>query len=140
MAMGADGTFAASLDSKLRPDQNTGTLDIRVQAGDDELELPRVTLVPRLDVSRIEAHVTPPPYAKAAVTAVNLVERPATMAVGSKVDLRIEFNKPLATNQAVRIVPSKAEQKAPAMQWSREGNGGNIAIGQFQAGESMRFT
>ena len=106
MSLGADGTFAAALDAKLRPDQNTGTLDVRVAAGDDEVELPKVTLVPRLDVSRIEAHVTPPPYAGPAVTAVNLAERPATMAVGSQVDLKIEFNKPLAAASPVLIVPS----------------------------------
>ena len=139
MNLGADGTFAAALDAKLRPDQATGTLDIKVAAGDDAVELPKVTLVPRLDVSRIEARVTPPPYAGPTVTAINLSERPATMAVGSQVDLKIEFNKALAQGEPVLIVPSKAEQKAPAMQWRREA-GNAVAIGHFQAGQSIRFT
>lgn len=141
MNLGPDGTFAAALDARLRPDQNSGVLDIRVQAGDDELELPKVTLVPRLDVSRVEARVTPPPYAGQVVTAVNLTERPATMAVGSQVELRIEFNKPLqaaGNAQPVLLVPSKADQKAPRVEWKRDGD--HVAVAHFQAAESMRFT
>lgn len=137
MSLGADGTFAASLDARLRPDQATGILDIRVEAGDDEKTLPAVTLVPRLDVTRIEARITPPPYAGQAVTAVNLGERPAQTAVGSTVDLAISFNKPLG-DAAVRIEPSKPDQRSPEMTWKRQP--GNVAVGTFTAAESVRFT
>jgi hypothetical protein len=152
MTVGADGTFAASLDARLRPDQDAGRLDIRLEAGDDEKELAPVTLVPRLDVTRVEARITPPPYAGQAVTAVNLGERPAQTAVGSTVDLAISFNKPLQFSGSqkqmsagspppappVRLEPSKADQKAPQISWKLEGN--NVAVGTFTAAETMRFT
>jgi len=142
MTAGNDGTFAASLDARLRPDQDTGKLDIRVEAGDDEVNLPAVTLVPRLDVKSVEARVTPPPYAGQAVTAVNLGERPAQTAVGSTINLAILFNKALAQPQdnvaPVRIEPTKPDQKAPEIAWTLQAN--NIAVGTFKAGESIRFT
>ena len=141
MALNADGTFASALDARLKPDQQTGTLEIRVEAGDDERALPAVTLVPRLDVTRVEARVTPPPYAGQVVSAVNLGERPATMAVGSTVELAIAFNKALQQPRddvpPVRIEPSK-NQAAPAISWKLDG--ANVAVGTFKAGESMRFT
>ena len=142
MTVGADGTFAASLDARLRPDQDSGRLDIRLEAGDDEKLLPPVTLVPRLDVTRVEARITPPPYAGQSVTAVNLGERPAQTAVGSTVDLAISFNKPLAQPRdkvlPVRLEPSKADQKSPEIVWRLEGN--CVAVGTFKAAESVRFT
>ena len=138
MALGADGTFASALDAKLRPDQNTGTLQIRVEAGDDEKVLPPVTLVPRLDVTRVESRVTPPPYAGQSVTATNLGERPATTAVGSTVELAIEFNKALAQPRdnvpPVRILSSKPDQKAPDIAWKLDAP--NVAVGTFKATES----
>ena len=141
MALNADGTFAAAIDSRLQPDQQAGTLEMRVEAGDDEKVLPKVTMVPRLDVTNVEARVTPPPYAQAAVTAVNLGDRPATMAVGSSVDLAITFNKPLAISPNLapaRLIPSNPEQKGPEVSWRTEGNA--VAVGTFRAGGSMRFT
>lgn len=146
MAAGPGGVFAASLDARLRPEQATGTLDIRVEAGDDQKQLPAVTLVPRLDVKSVMARVMPPPYAGQTIATTNLGERPAQTAIGSTVELAIAFNKPLQQPEAdggvnaplVRIQPTRPEQIAPEIAWRLADS--STAIGTLKAGESIRFT
>ncbi len=137
MTAGEDGAYTASLDSKIAAEQSNGQLFIKMQAGDDEKVLEPVTVVPRLDIARIEARVTPPAYARAAPLSVDLGERPAVMAVGSGVDLVVTFNKPLAKDQAVSVEMTKPDQKAPQTQWKRTTEA--AAVGSFAATESMRF-
>ena len=142
MTRQADGTFTANIDTKLKNDADRGTLQIRMKAGDDEVALAPVTVVPRLDISRIEARITPPPYAREGqqdfqAAIVNLGDRPGVAAMGSDVELQIVFNKPLAKDQDVSLQMVKTEQKSPDVKWDRLGNAG--AVGRFGAGESVRF-
>lgn len=137
MTLGPDGTYTATLDTKLAADQSRGQLFIKMQAGDDEKILAPVTVVPRLDIARIEARVTPPPYAQAPALSVDLGERPAVMAVGAGVDLVVTFNKPLAKDQAVSLEMAKPDQQSPKTKWDRSGE--STAVGSFAASESMRF-
>ncbi len=137
MGAGPDGSYAATLDTKLAADQNKGQLFIKVQAGDDEKLLDPVTVVPRLDIAHIEARISPPAYAKAPPVSVDLGERPAVMALGSGVDLIVTFNKSLAKDQAVSIDMVRADQKSPDMKWDR--SAASAATGSFAANESMRF-
>src|SRR5688572_3659019 len=95
MKRAPDGTYAASLDARLDAAKSAGTLEIKMTSGDDTKVLTPVSIVPRLDISRIVANVTAPPYAGAAKTTVNLAERSAMMPIGAGVELRVEFNKPL---------------------------------------------
>jgi hypothetical protein len=137
MTAGPDGSYAARLDSKLAAEQSTGRLFIKMQAGDDEKVLEPVTVVPRLDIARIEARVTPPPYAGAAPLAVDLGERPAVMVVGSNVDLVVTFNRPLAKDQSVSLEMARPDLKSPQMTWKRSSD--EAATGSFAATETLRF-
>lgn len=137
MTAAADGTYAASIDTKLAADQSKGQLFIKLEAGDDEKVLEPVAVLPRLDIARIEARVTPPPYAKAPPLTVDLGERPGVMAVGSGVELTVAFNKPLSKTENVSVELAKADQKAPQINWKRAGDA--TAVGSFAARENLRF-
>src|SRR5688500_143075 len=138
MTRGADGTYAASLDAKVDANAARGAMNVRVTAGDDEMKLHPVTILPRLTVTRVEAVITPPAYVGAKEpTVVNLAAGPAIMPMGSNVALRLGFNKPLATDAKVVLKPVSEEMKLPAVEWKHGGEG--EITGAFAAGESIRF-
>jgi hypothetical protein len=145
MTRGTDpGSYAASLDARVDSSQSTGDLHVWMKAGDDRLDLPPITVVPRLAVKSVEAVVTPPKYVTNLPPAtVNLAQAPAVMAVGSDVVLRVTFNKPLAGDSAVSIEPLAAEPPttqpaiAPQATWSDEGD--TTAVGRFTAATPLRF-
>src|SRR5688500_1726093 len=138
MTRGADGTYAASLDAKVDAAAARGAMKVRMTAGDDEMSLPTITILPRLTVTRVEALVTPPAYVGAKEpTAVNLAAGPALMPMGSTVALRLGFNKPLAPDVPVALKTVSEEMKLPAIEW-KHGAEGEVT-GTFAAGDSIRF-
>ncbi len=134
-----DGEYTASLDARIDSSKNSGRIAVRLEAGDDTKELAPITVVPRLDLARVDADVLPPAYVKPRQqTTINLSERPAVVAVGSDLALRMYFNKPLVSGKAVELIPA-AGQKIPAdIKWEASGN--QLAAAQFQAADSFRFT
>ena len=139
MDRGPDGSYATSLDTRLDEGKKTGAMQVAVVAGDDEIALAPVTIVPRLDLSLVQADVTSPAYVHAAnQTKVNLTERPAVMAFGSTVDLQLRFNKPLAAQTPVEITPTHPGTKLSAITWDRPAP--DVAVAHFPADQSFRFT
>ena len=62
MTRQTDGTFSASVDTRLAAGAASGSLKVWVEAGDDQTKPQIVQVVPRLAVTGITAEVTPPPY------------------------------------------------------------------------------
>jgi hypothetical protein len=139
MDRGPDGAYAASLDTRLDDGHKTSAMQIAVEAGDDSLVLAPVTIVPRLDLASIEADITSPAYVHAAgQSKVNLTERPAVMAYGSAVDIQLHFNKPLASEAPVDILPTNPSLKLAPIQWDRPA--ADLAVAHLPAEQSFRFT
>ena len=139
MDRGSDGVYAANLDTRLDEGKNQGSMQVQIEAGDDEQSLVPITIVPRLDVTLVQAGVMPPAYVHAGEQAkINLAERPAVMAVGSNIELELHFNKPLAQSRAVELTPVNAAVRLPAIQWDHPSS--TVAIAHMPATESFRFT
>jgi hypothetical protein len=143
-AAGENGVYSASLDARVDSTKSTGNLHVWMKAGDDRLDLPAITVVPRLAVKSVEAVITAPKYVtNLPPTTVNLSAAPAVMAVGSDVALRVTFNKPLAANGAVSIEPlasnpPSTQPVVPAQAaWSPEGE--MTEVGRFTALNPLRF-
>lgn len=141
MIRGADGTYSASLDTRVETGKAASNLKVWMKAGDDEKHLTAVTVVPRLSIRSVEAIVTPPPYVpQQQPMTVNLTAAPAVMAVGSKVAVRVNFNKPLAEGVEPVLEPVKEADSAaaaPNIAWAREGQ--LVAVGTLTADRSLRF-
>ncbi len=151
MTPGEGKNYTAALDTRIDPSKTAGSLQIKIRAGDDEMLLEPVAIVPRLDVAHIEARITPPAYAGRDVSTVVLSERPAVLAAGATVDLVIDFNKPLDMAQPVDLAlvtaaePAKqppttrpAEEPRPlAVIWERPL--ANRATAHLAPGHSLRF-
>jgi hypothetical protein len=134
-----DGAYTALLDARLEQGHKNANLHVRLVAGDDDKSLSAVSVVPRLQIQRVDADLTPPPYVQPSiVSTVSLTERAATTAYGSKVALQLHFNKPLKEGAPVEIRSIKLGQKLPAFTWDRATPG--LAIATFQADGSFRFT
>ncbi len=138
MKRGPGGVYSAALDARIDATKTAGTLEIKMVSGDDTKSLNAVSIVPRLEISRIVAEVTAPQYAGATQSSVNLAERAAVMPIGAGVELRVEFNKPLDPSHQVTLVPAEPGQKTPEVKWNL--GGGSVASGKFEAGESFRFS
>ncbi len=133
MTRSDDGTYAVSLDAR------GSAMKVWVEAGDDETARRLITVVPPLAISHVDCIVTPPAYTgQIAAPPVELGQMPATLVVGSAVDIRIAFNKPLADgNDSIRLESVRPETKVPAIQWSRMNE--QTAVAHFMATESLRF-
>lgn len=115
MSRSADGTFSASLDARVGgagTDDAPGSMKVWVRAGDDERTFAPVTVVPRLALRKVLAEITPPDYARVASSGAtagtfDLTKGPAGVVEGSRVGLRLTFNKPLAAPP--ELVPVGAE-------------------------------
>jgi hypothetical protein len=139
MERGQDGVYAANLDTRLEEGKNLGNMQVQIEAGDDEHALLPITIVPRLDVTAVQASITAPAYVRAHEQAkINLAERPAVMAVGSTIDLELRFNKPLALAPEVSLTPVNPAVKLPPIQWDHPSS--STAIAHLPATESFRFT
>ena len=55
MTRAADGTYLASLDAKLDPNKSAGGMKIWMTAGDDRKDIAPITVLPRLQIARVEA-------------------------------------------------------------------------------------
>ncbi|HZL36978.1 MAG TPA: DUF4175 family protein [Tepidisphaeraceae bacterium] len=133
-----DGVYTAMLDARLEQGHKSASLQVRLEAGDDEMSLAPVAVVPRLEVAGVSAAVTPPAYVQPSVaTNINLADRPAVMAYGSQVVVRIAFNKTLKESAPVELKPAKEGQKLPPIKWDRATPG--VAIAHFQADAPLRF-
>jgi hypothetical protein len=148
MTRGANGVYDASLDARVEASESNGHLHVWMKAGDDRLDLPAVTVVPRLMIKSVEAVVAPPKYVTSTPPiTVNLAAAPAVMAVGSDVALHVTFNKPLADRNAVTVVPlasdgattqpAASSGEASSVAWSSDG--GATAVGRFTASSPLRF-
>lgn len=140
----ANGVFSTTLKAQLDANRDLSKLQIAVEAGDDEVQLPGVTVVPQLEIRQAIAVVTPPAYSKLPPTQVNLAERPVVAAVGAFVELGVTFNKQLDTAKGIQIVPSDSARTAPPVEWSFPRNGqatGRLSLMEgFKTEDSFRFT
>ncbi|MDB5324202.1 MAG: hypothetical protein JWN40_5833, partial [Phycisphaerales bacterium] len=89
MIRGENGRYTASIKA------NGDNLKVWMAAGDDETEKQSITVVPRLAIQNVQATITPPAYAQMTPTTLDLAKAPAFMVTGSKVALRVQFNKKL---------------------------------------------
>ena len=150
MARGDGGVYTAALEPRIDPNHASGTLHAWIKAGDDQLDLAPVTIVPRLTIQSVQARVLPPAYAHQETPAsVNLQSGPASMIEGSRVSIAVAFSKPIAdgaSNQPnITIDPIAAsDTSTPATQpspvsiaWQRDG--ALSALGSFDATKSFRF-
>ncbi len=140
MTRGDDGVYHAAVDARL-PDPlvgnttATGRVQIRVEAGDDAVEVPPVRVVQRLTISRVEAVVTPPPYAGQPEVRVDL-SQPVTATVGSAVRLVATFSKPLAADRPV-TAELLGGAKGLHLTWAAAGP--DAVAASFTAVASTRF-
>jgi hypothetical protein len=144
------GVFTAAIDAHINSSQSIGNLRVWLKAGDDQLDFPAITVVPRLTIKSVTAIITPPAYVtNLPPTTVNLAAAPAVMAVGSHVALHVALSKPLAAGSAIAIEPiadaSATTQPAspPRPDWSVDSasnSGGEMSmVGQFTAANPIRF-
>lgn len=110
MTRGEDGTFSAALDARLDAAAEQGRLKVWMTAGDDRVDAPPITVVPRLSIGAAEALVQPPAYARGrgarGTQTFNLLTVPGVAVEGSTLTLQFAFNKALASEpDAVRLEP-----------------------------------
>lgn len=147
MARGDNG-FASSLDARLEPGQPGGTMKVWMEAGDDRRDLPPITIVPRLAIRQITAHITPPAYAANRPTqTTDLSTAPAVAAEGSGIRIDVQFNKPLGSADPILEPVGSNSAQPPATQpsstqpsavgWSRPQSA--TATAAFTADAPRRF-
>lgn len=104
----ADGHFEAGVLAKADADE----LSIRVEAGDDQLELAPIQVVPRPQITGLTALVNWPAYTKRPPGALALGESAGTRIVaGSDVEFQVTFNNELKPGDATAAVQSEIEAK-----------------------------
>ena len=137
MARQTDGTFTASVDTRLAAGATSGALKVWVEAGDDSTKPQVVQVVPRLAVTGLTAEVTPPPYVPGGrAQTLDLASGPVVTAAGSTVRLRAAFNKPLAKDNPI-AVQAVGDSAQPELTWVGDGAG---ATATFVADATLRFT
>jgi hypothetical protein len=135
----SSASFVASLDAKADPAKALGSLKVWVKAGDDEMVLPAITVVPRLTIRSVEASITPPSYTGLPAQTFNLGTAPASATIHSQVELKVVFNKALDRAKSVEILPA-GEGEVPGLR--AQGSAGVQGSGfskTFLATESMHF-
>jgi hypothetical protein len=140
MTRGDDGVYHASLDARTPADAAMGTVKIWTEAGDDRMDFKPVTVVQRLTISRVEAVITAPPYAKLPPVRVNLSQNPVKITEGSTVQLMAQFNKPLDPDRpvTVELLSSATKDGAkPVFKWNPPA--GNVITADVDAPQSFRF-
>lgn len=117
------GQVARSL---MAGEQDGATLEYRFEAGDYVTEPAELTLAARPEVVSVVATITPPTYAQGILSEQTVPmheqqDRVATASayVGSRVELRVEFNKPVSEGDARRaaealLTRAHSEQDAEA--------------------------
>ena len=141
MTRGDDGVYHAAVDAHV-PDNlmgvaaATGQIKIWTESGDGRYDVPPVRVVQRLAIDRVEAFVTPPPYAAQPTVHVDLTQNPATMTVGSTVRLVATFGKPLAADRPV-TTELLTGAKGATLAWSATSP--TTVAATFTAAASTRF-
>ncbi len=137
MSRGTDGTYAASLDARIESGADQNQFKIWMKSGDDEKQLAPIVVVPRLAITGVDAVITPPKYAGAAPSTVDLRTGPAVMVYGAQLELNVHFNKPLAQHAQVSIESLLPEMKTPQVNWASANL--STAVGRWTAKDSLRF-
>jgi len=116
-------------------------LKVWMASGDDETPPQVVAVVPRLAIQSVQATITPPAYSQMRPTTVDLAKAPAFMVTGSKVSLRVQFNKTLdpAKEVAFPVIANNDNTKpaAPAITVNRTDTMAPLA--SWVAKDSFRF-
>lgn len=138
MTRGPDGTYSSSLETRITDASVSAPLKVSVQAGDDEITLKPITIVPRLAIQEVIAQITPPPYvSRRAPQSINLAAAPATLAEGGDLAIRVVFNKPLGERSLPHIEPTNPDAKLPEILWTS--NDARTKVGHLSPRTSMRF-
>lgn len=143
MIRNADGTYSAVVDTQTET-AAVVPLKMWIKSGDDEVQITPITLVQRLAIQKVEARITPPPYASGLPpTTVNLGAAPAVAAIGSQIELSVTFNKDVAGEVTIDPVAREDEELGVSRELARVPQG-SLATGpsrrlQFAAEKSMRF-
>ncbi|HMB94717.1 MAG TPA: hypothetical protein VKK61_01625, partial [Tepidisphaeraceae bacterium] len=138
MNRGEDGSYASSLDARVETGKLSANLRIWMEAGDDRMQLPPITVVPRLMIQSVKAQLSPPPYvSNQKTTIVDMSAAPAIVAEGARIILSVDFNKPLAKNPNVEILPASEEMHKPDVQWQQFADTNITAT--WTARQSLRF-
>ncbi len=137
MTRGDDGVYHASLDARIFTQAAAaGAMKIWMQSGDGLFNVAPVKVVQRLTVKSVQAVITPPAYANQPATTVNLAQNPAVMTLGSTVQIRATFNKPLDA-AVMPVIESLTPDTKVQFQWHRPDN--QTIVGQLTAAASLRF-
>ena len=137
MTRQTDGTFSASVDTRLAAGAASGSLKVWVEAGDDATKPKVVTVVPQLAVTGVTAQVVPPPYVpNGKPQTLDLANGPVVTAAGSTVTLRATFNKALAKANPIAL-QAVGDAAQPNLQWNASGDN---ATATFTADQTLRFT
>ncbi|HUB27716.1 MAG TPA: DUF4175 family protein [Tepidisphaeraceae bacterium] len=137
MTRNSDGTYSANIDSRLDPGQSMATLIIATRSGDDNRQWTPVQVVPPLTIKQVLAIVSPPSYATGTpITTADLSAAPATVTIGSPIELRISFSKPLAE---IPIRLAAIDSPLPAIRWDVLSPGSSTAVGHFIARAPAHF-
>ncbi|MCC7349050.1 MAG: hypothetical protein IT446_00640 [Phycisphaerales bacterium] len=140
MTRGVDGTYSVSLDARAADSADAGPLQVWLKSGDDEHQLPPITVVPRLAITQVTARITPPAYAQTTPTLINLGQGPALMTAGSTIELTIGFNKPLDPSLPILLQSINQFDDSAAIwkiEWDRTSP--TSAIARMTAVQSLRF-
>lgn len=139
MTRNADGSYTASLDTRLEQGKSAGMMNMWMTSGDDRKDLPAVKVLPPLTIHEVEAVVTPPKYAQMPPVTMDLAAAPATVTVGSTVELRVNFSKPLAIGKPVHLEAASSDTPLPAVQWDANAGDAYTAVGSFAARQTAHF-
>jgi hypothetical protein len=142
MVRGDDGVYHAAIDARTPvgitgADAGMGTLKIWMDSGDDRVDLKPVMVVQRLALSRVEALITAPPYAKLPPVRVNLLQNPARLTFGSKIQLTAQFNKDLDHNHPISVEYIADKAAKPPFKW--DAPVGNTITASVDATDTFRF-
>ena len=139
MQRGPDGAYTAAVDTQAGDADGNLPLKLWIKSGDDEKQIPVVTVVRRLAIERVQAVLSPPPYVTgAAPQTLNLAAAPAVAGFGSNVKLLVSFNKPLVGDVRLEPVTEGAQPQAPPTGLTQQGEGAARAL-SFPATASLRF-
>ena len=137
--------------SLMAGEQDGATLEYRFEAGDFTTQTAELILAARPEVVSVVATITPPNYAQGILSEQTVAmheqqDRVATASayVGSRVELRVEFNKPIPTDLARRAASEALVPSTP----DKPNNGGLLPLGrgafatidQNETGDAVGFT
>jgi hypothetical protein len=139
MTRNPDGTYTASLDARLEAGKSSGSMSIWLRSGDDRKELPPVRVLPPLAIRQVEAVVLPPRYADQIPVTLDLASAPASVTVGSSVEMRVSFSKPLQAGVSPRLEAIAPDTTVPQVQWQAVTDGAESAVARWTAAQTAHF-